>query len=833
MPLYDVAKGRISRKTYKRLGILRDQNLADLSSSSRGLENLLDQLVTIPGGSFLSGDVKAIENIFSIGLTNGNYLNVIGSASFVSTPTGGEAAFEPKITYQNRLDKFRVFAGEPRLNGGNGLTARYYQNDQINFNTHDDFVYNTNVNTEESEVFLNTTSLGAIDSDNFWEAGNFEYTNKIHPQSVKANTGVKWEGYYVPTRTGRTKFSISSTGYHTMDFQSPTYEENADNVPISGIGNTYTSYARVGLTTTINCDFNTGDVNTIKITDLSDTSPLRTIGVGMTVTGSGINGTPTVQAISRSTGFITLTPESGNSTAIINGTRNILFARELGKSVTQQFDTPILIAFQKYRIRLRFFFPKNVDVRKTTKAFFIDYIAPGGSSFAHLRFNNLYTLGYDFSDSAKGNFNKFDDQSVLFGGTNIYTTPIGIGSRTESSKYVKVKSRKKVDITYSVKRELGNGDNRSTGIVRQIKILSTVVDNPVITFGITSQVEVGNYVFGTGIPDGTRIAKLITNEFIVLDSNPTSTVTSNQLTFINHRGFVRKVTGSCSNGTVTLSGGTQIRSSNPDETTTTTDGQEEMVIIGSNIPSFTKIDSITSVTQFDVVQPSGSSVNFSSTDIFVYQSRGLKDNSIRKFCNRITPPATLNVKCLRAKVTSGQFINIGPNITVDAGSTSNIASNGGKLLGSYFGEDGIKISSIIPNSPTGFDTIVLTSNILAPIPDDSQFTYISNSGVYTDDRQLCCPPNDTSPPFEASEEGLITKISSNPQRPNLGIKDGGGHIKFDNLTLFKFAKNTNTGADITGIINNVINDPTTTYDKILKIKTETSGTFNVLASSTP
>ena len=830
MPLYDVAKGRISRKTYKRLGILRDQNLADLSSSSRGLENLLDQLVTIPGGSFLSGDVKAIENIFSIGLTNGNYLNVIGSASFVSTPTGGEAAFEPKITYQNKLDKFRVFAGEPRLNGGNGLTARYYQNDQINFNTHADFVYNTNVNTEESEVFLNTTSLGAIDSDNFWEAGNFEYTNKVHPQSVKANTGVKWEGYYVPTRTGVSRFSISSTGYHTMDFQSPTYEENADNVPISGIGNTYTSYARVGLTTTINCDFNTGDVNTIKITDLSDTSPLRTIGVGMTVTGSGINGTPTVQAISRSTGFITLTPESGDSTAITSGTRNILFARELGKRVTQDFNTPVLIAFQKYRIRLRFFFPKNVDVRKTTKAFFIDYITPGGSSFAHLRFNNLYTLGYDFSDSAKGNFNKFDDQSVLFGGTNIYTTPIGIGSRNDTSKYVKVKSTKKVDITYSVKKELGNGDNRSTGIVRQIKTLSTTVNNPVLTFGITSQVEVGNYVFGTGIPDGTRIEKLITNEFIVLDSNPTSTVTSNQLTFINHRGFVRKVTGSCSNGTVTLSGGTQIRSSNPNETTTTTDGQEEMVIIGSGIPSFTKIDSITSVTQFDVVQPSESSVNFSSTDIFVYQSRGLKDNSIRKFCNRITPPATLNVKCLRAKVTSGQFINIGPNITVDAGSTSNIAQSG-KLLGSYFGENGITISSITPNSPAGFDTIVLTSNILAPIPNDSQFTYISNSGVYTDDRQLCCPPNDTSPPFEASEEGLITKISSNPQRPNLGIQDGGGHIKFDNLTLFKFAKNTNTGVDITGIINNVINDPVTTYDKNIKLKTP-GATFNILASST-
>ena len=191
MPLYDVVKGRISRKTYKRLGILRDQNLADLSSPSRGLENLLDQLVTIPGGSFLSNDVKAIENIFSIGLTNGNYLSVIGSASFVSTPTGGETAFEPKITYQNRLDKFRVFAGEPRLNGGDGLTAKYYHNDQINFNTHADFVYDTNVNTEESEVFLNTTNLGTIEPDNFWEVGNFEYTISPVDSSSLTSSGFK------------------------------------------------------------------------------------------------------------------------------------------------------------------------------------------------------------------------------------------------------------------------------------------------------------------------------------------------------------------------------------------------------------------------------------------------------------------------------------------------------------------------------------------------------------------------------------------------------------------------------------------------------------------
>ena len=40
MALYDKTAGRALSKAYKRIGIRRDQNLGDLSSSSQGLENL-------------------------------------------------------------------------------------------------------------------------------------------------------------------------------------------------------------------------------------------------------------------------------------------------------------------------------------------------------------------------------------------------------------------------------------------------------------------------------------------------------------------------------------------------------------------------------------------------------------------------------------------------------------------------------------------------------------------------------------------------------------------------------------------------------------------------
>ena len=53
MALYDKTAGRPLSKAYKRIGIRRDQNLGDLSSSSQGLENLLDSLVDTSGENFI------------------------------------------------------------------------------------------------------------------------------------------------------------------------------------------------------------------------------------------------------------------------------------------------------------------------------------------------------------------------------------------------------------------------------------------------------------------------------------------------------------------------------------------------------------------------------------------------------------------------------------------------------------------------------------------------------------------------------------------------------------------------------------------------------------
>ena len=167
------AQNRALQKIYKRVGLRRDQNFGDLSSPTNALENLLDKLIDDTGNNFLASDLNAIANTFAEGVTNSDYLKIAQSSVETTTSDGTILKFDPRITYQNRLDKIQIFSGIPRLNGGDGLTAKYYQNDQITFNTHADFNYNVDPNTTAANVFKDETSEGEIEDDNFWEAGNF------------------------------------------------------------------------------------------------------------------------------------------------------------------------------------------------------------------------------------------------------------------------------------------------------------------------------------------------------------------------------------------------------------------------------------------------------------------------------------------------------------------------------------------------------------------------------------------------------------------------------------------------------------------------------------
>ena len=807
--LYKDAEGKNFQKVYKRIGIRRDRNFSDLSNPTAGLENLLDTLIDVSGTQFLSTDLAAIKNIFARGLTNGAYLNIAGSAVKFTTQNGVTASFNPRITYQNRLDKIQIFSGTPRLNGGDGLTAKYYQNDQITFNTHADFNYNVDPNTTAANVFKDETSEGEIEDDKFWEAGNFYYTGNVHPQSAKVNTGVKWEGYFIPTITGTVNFHTQSTGYFTVDFNKEGYEEdnnknqtNASKTAV-GAGNTYTEHVRIGLSTSISGISSTGS-NQITVSGASEIERMNTIGIGMTVVHSNIATGTKIDSFSKISGIITLEPPAGTDSAVTAPISNqsMTFTRDLGTNISHSFTTQVLIAYQKYRIRYRYFNHKNFDSKDIERSINMDYNQANQSTATHLRYNTLYPLDYDFSDSAKGGFNIYFDNSVRFGGTNVFSSPIGLGSRSDSSKYVKLKSTTKLDVTYKVKQVLG-GDtaSKTTGITRRQTTCATINGSFVIPISLTTDIEIGNYVFGTGIATNTRVIDITINQFIIIDQPATAT-DSNTLTFINHRGFVKRVIVNANvsdSNTIIASSSTPLKSTSPSEETTHIDVQKDMVVIGSGINAV-RITGVTGPSSDGGALTLADNVSASQNDaIYIYQSRGLKDNSLITFCDKLATSPSVQCLIATSAVLSGNVIPVQTFGAINTGNATNW-----NIQGFNF-DSGTTIASI----NTGAGTITLNQNIGKAIVSGTQFTATTNS----DDRQLCCPPTDTSPPFTATEEGLNTNIG---ERPILRFENG--NLIFDQLIIQNNGSNVqDNDAYATGSVNRKISIRSTTADKTYKI----------------
>ena len=687
----------MAQKIYKRIGIRRDDNLGDLSDKTSSLNNLLDTLVDDTTATFISADLDPIRNIFSYGLSSGGYRSIIGSKAQFTNSSGVNNDFLPRITYQNRLDKFKIFSGTPRINGGNGLTAKYYNSNQV-----------INPISITGEVFTGTP----IATNNFWEAGNFNYTGKITPESVNTNGGVEWRGYFIPTTTGTHTFDVSTSALMSFEFETEGY--------VSGVG-TYTQQSRIGLTTTL-VGSATQFSNAIT---LATPANANFIGIGQSVSGTSIRTGTVVEGYDRS-GNITLTPPVGFTTAI-TGTitsGNIVFSKAIGQDTRITYSTYVLEAYRKYNIRARYYIPSTVDAIGVTRNINFDITYPGSGEYSNLRYTSLYSSDYDFSDATKGQFNIFVDNSILSGGGSI-------GSMTSSAGYVKVKSTKKVDITYAPKTSYA-------GIEKASRTCTTTNGTKIISISDTSGIEVGNYVFGTGVPTDTVVTDININAFINV-SNASTASGSVTLTFIDHRGFVKRVTGSTSGTTLTISSGD------------TTNLKTGMVVIGSGVAQYTGITTTGSASAVTI----SPSQTVGGTTLYFYQSRGLINEGLAAFC----VPGTTTCILTSSAISAGVSVL---NVT----STTGVA-NGMRVLGAQFA------SNTTVSSFTG-STITISPATTAALASGGNFT-VTNTNANDGDRSLCCPPTDTSPPFSPTEEGLETTSGF----PNLKIDSG--NIKFDSL----------------------------------------------------
>jgi len=752
----------MARKIFKRVGVRRDRNLSDLSSTKEGLNNLLDSLIDETGNTFISEDLEHVRNIYAEGLTSEQYQKVAGSRTQFTQSNGSNSDFLPAITYQNQLDRFENFSGTPRLKGGNGLTAKYYNND--------------NINISQAGIFTGT----AFQQDNFWEAGNFTWTGKITPMSDNSNGGIEWEGYFIPTITSKPRFTYSTTGSFTFEFQT----EGAD---------TYTEHMRVGtVPVSVGGNVSFGGTFTTAASGAGNNITLTTaskrvnVAVGQTVTGPGniVSGS-TVYSVSQDGNTVTLIhpdvigePDAG--TPAVTGSysnTSTTFYSDTGVSTRKTHETYVLEAFKKYKIRMRYFIPRwrssastwqEIDSDALERKADFNIVLNLGQESSDLRYNQLYSSDYDFSEAAKGIFPIFVDNSILFGGT----TTSALGSSTNSAEYVKVKSTKKVDIKYIPPTSL-------SAITKASHSGLTVSGTPVIVLPNESStgVEVGNYVFGTGIPDGTRVKKIVINQYVLIDANSTSSGT-NTMTYIDHRGFVKRTTGSTSGTVLTMSGSNN-----------TTGLKSGMIMICNGSTKYTGITTTGSTTQVNLSESQG----HGTRALYFYEGKGLRNDSLLQFCQ----PTIARCLSLVGNVSSGSNVLTVSSIPPEA-------SNGWEIKGFQFDSG----TTITLNSPST-NQITLSK---ATINDLLSGESMSIAPTANGDRTLCCPPVDTSPPFTPTEEGLETSTNF----PNLKIN--GGNVRFDEINV------TSTGINI---VNYTDGD---TSNKYIPINTP-SGDFKLLATT--
>ena len=721
----------MAQKSYKKIGIRRDNNLGDLADARLSLNNLLDTLVDGESSTFISEDLDAIRSIFAYNFSSSGYRQIIGSKAQFTNNNGVNVDFLPRITYQNQLDKFKVFSGVPRVSGGDGLTAKYY-----NFN----------------QVFEDTVGIFSgtpFKVDNFWEEGNFNYTGKITPEAVNANGGVEWSGYFIPTSSGQHTFRVNTSALMSFEFETEGYT--------SGIG-TYTEHSRIGISSTFVGSGGVGNVIT-----LATPADTNFIGIGQSVSNAtGIHTGTVVDSYSRSNGVINLTPPSGQANAVYATitSENIVFSKAIGQDTRITHSTYALEAQRRYHIRARYYIPQSIDAIGVIRNINFNITYPGSSSNGDLRYNSLFSDDYDFSDAAKGQFNIFLDNSILAGGGTL-------GSIVTSDEYVKIKSTKKIDIKYAPKTSLG-------AITKATVSGTTTNDTKNISISNTSGIEIGNFIFGTGIPENTVVNDIVINSFITTN-NASTTSGSTTLTFIDHRGFVKRGVGSISGTTLTLSSGD------------TTNLKSKMVVIGGTVTQYTGITTTGSASAVTI----SPSQTVGGTTLYFYQSRGLINEGLAAFC----VPGTTTCIFTSSTISAGVSVL---NVT----STTGVA-NGMRVLGAQFA------SNTTVSSFTG-STITISPATTAALDSGGNFT-VTNTNANDGDRSLCCPPTDTSPPFSPTEEGLETTSDF----PNLKIDSG--NIKFDSLRASIAAGN------ITAIGSN---DAST---KRISIQTP-SGTFKLLCA---
>lgn len=762
-------------RRFNKIGLRRDRNFSDLTNPEQALNNILNGLVDVPEESFISDDLDAIRDISATTITNEDFVKISGAALKVNDVNAGSITYKPIVKIKNRLDIARFTTGEPNFFGGDGLTNRYYNSSRLSPTA-----------ALVKDIFTNSIDVNGniIDDSNtpkevYWERGLFSFVSKIHPTFGDAFGGIMFNGYFRPTESGRWRFNFFTTGYVTLEFDDgsgnlvlhhrKTQRDVTLSVNAAVVGGAGSSGSNILQLT------NVADVQNIFIRDIISHP---TIAQFADKSGDNYIGAITVLDFNRNAGTVTISePLAADIPA---GTQ--LTFRYLAGQTDGSFDyiTPNIEEFKPYRIRIRVLFPQEQDGISANSVKRMDVgLTPPSLIQTRLNYKWLYSEDYNVNPTLGttdfGDFREFYINRITSGGGTI-------GSNTYST-YNGVVTKSPLFITYSPPISIAD-------ITDQTKTVALVNGTNAVAVELTDGIAVGQYVFGNGFAQGTRVKDVSINSGVFMTTNATINGAST-LRFIDHRGLVAYQTTptvSTTNGnkTVTLSADVYNAISTGD------------IVIASNLPQYTIV---TRKGATNSITLSDAPTSTASVEMFFYKSAGITySNTTTAFCTDVVAAPTVATSLTGANTLTLAY--------VDGIANGDVAQFSNRIAA------GTTVTNV--NGTT--KVVTLSTNLLNEIPTGQLVTFAP--AATTENKEICFPPIDTSLPFNATTLGLTT-TTNEPSISIVPLAGATGAIKFAKLSADSVVVATTT--------------PTATYDRGVRIKVGSDNAnlqeFRILATT--
>jgi len=696
-------------KVFTKFGLKRDLNLSDLPNRTDALNNILKGLQQ-GTESFTAEDIELLKDIFLSDITKSTFTDASSATVLELQQSGLSAPYDPLITFSNRIDRAYFTTSEPFFFGGDSPTTRYYDNAAIIRSTPGD----------ASSNFEGFAENSVAETNFFWERGNFTFDGKFLAELVSLYGAVEWTGYFKPTRDGVHNLRIITRGFLKVEFDDLSQSRDFTFDPGTGTFN-----------------YNNSNFD------------LMNVVVDQT-------------RLDQSTNL---------STAVIVNTSN----SPLGDVRTVTINLGSLSAYEAYKIRITHFIsedaiPVGVDI---SRAINFDILPPASGSYIDLNYKYLYNELY-FTNYNVGDFKAFIDNTISLGGTEIGSSgTIGdvSGSFIESTatptlgdSYKNLTNLSPIISDYRFPNDIASVEKDVVGCSLVSGRSNITFDGNVNTEpDPTENIEIGNYVFGTGIPVGCRVTKVVQQNSIEVSPAPTVGGTTT-LTFVNHRGLIAYGVGDVAKDDVT----------NITNSFGLTDIKENQILLSNGL-SFTYDDETTGTTNSTadgklIQKYDGSQILLKNTEVaqaignqkfYIYQTSGLNSDGLDFFCQDavktrlITTVPNIGNNSVILQVEDASEISVGdyahafPTINYDTRSDGSVTET--FSIVQVTATD----SNANPNTVTiradGSSPALLSD--LTAVPDKIKNIVFTTSDI---NKEVCFRPTDTSPPFNANSTGLTT-----------------------------------------------------------------------------